>query len=58
MKPAMVQKIIHAKERGKPKTSGVADEKSVYPGQTRNRLIKTITSTKKIRAGRIDPEKN
>lgn len=58
MNPAMVQKMIQANERGNPKMSGVADEKNVYPGQTRNRLINTITIKKLIRAGRIDPGKS
>jgi hypothetical protein len=41
-----VQKIIQAKERGKPKINGVADEKNVYPGQMIIREISVITIQK------------
>ncbi|NBC64425.1 MAG: hypothetical protein GVY07_02025 [Bacteroidetes bacterium] len=41
-----MQKIIQAKERGKPKINGVADEKNVYPGQMIIREISVITIQK------------
>ncbi|MDR9365652.1 MAG: hypothetical protein RI575_09960 [Balneolaceae bacterium] len=41
-----MQNIIHAKERGKPKINGVADEKKVYPGQMIIREISVITIQK------------
>ncbi|NBC64135.1 MAG: hypothetical protein GVY07_00555 [Bacteroidetes bacterium] len=38
--------MIHAKESGKPKINGVADEKNVYPGQMIIREISVITIQK------------
>ncbi len=43
MKPAIVQKIIQAKESGNPKTSGVAELKRAYPGQMMKSAISEMT---------------
>ena len=42
----MVQKMIQAKESGKPKMKGVAEEKNVYPGQMIDKEMSVMTMQK------------
>jgi hypothetical protein len=49
IKPVAVHKMIHAKDNGNPNIKGVAEEKSVYPGQIRKIVIRNITAEKRIR---------
>jgi len=53
MNPAMVQKMTHANESGKPKIRGVAEENSVYPGHIRKTVMVIITMQKRILALRL-----
>jgi len=48
-KPMITHKIIHAKESGNPATSGSAEEKKKYPGQTIARVVTSIITTNQIR---------
>jgi len=51
--PISTHRMIQAKERGKPKMSGVADEKIACPGQIMARAVRIITVIKMRRDERI-----
>lgn len=44
----IVPKMTQINESGNPRMSGVGEEKSAYPGHTKNRLINMITVQNKI----------
>lgn len=46
VKPAIVQKMIQAKDSGKPRIRGVAEEKKVYPGQMIDKEMNVMTMQK------------
>jgi hypothetical protein len=50
--PATVQMMIQAKERGKPRINGSAEEKKAYPGHIKNRPMISITAKNRILDGR------
>ncbi len=50
----MVQKMIHANDRGNPKIKGVAEEKSGYPGQIMDSVMRIITTQKMILTRYLD----
>ena len=50
IKEMITHKIIQAKEGGKPKIRGVAEEKKVYPGHITANPAATITTTNIILA--------
>lgn len=51
--PMITHRIIHAKESGNPKISGVAEEKIACPGQMMARDVISITATNMIRERRM-----